>query len=129
MKLRRNSLRIVLLVLYIVSLIPHVAIASLHCEGDPTEHVAMAFESKCDHSSSQPCDYDAAHHNHHNCGEYDEVVQSRSELEEHSIEVVFPLQQLFNSHGLRAPPAIFYNPHTLPALYGYLVVRTSRFIC
>lgn len=129
MSIEEKALRIVLLLLYIVTLIPHVAIASLHCEGDPAQHVAMAFESKCDHNSSQPCDYDSAHHNHHNCGDYDEVVQSRSELEEHAVEAVFPVQQLFDTHGLRAPPITHCETHTLPSLYGYIVVRTSRFIC
>lgn len=122
-------MRTVVLLLYILTLIPHVAMASLHCNGDVAQHVSMVLETKCEHSSSHTCDYDAAHHNHHNCGDYDEVIQTRSEVEEQSVEEVFPLQQLFADHSLRAPPFKSYETHSLPALYGYLLVRTSRFIC
>ncbi len=128
-------MRIITILIYMISLIPHFGIASSLCQSDLSN---SAFEStelshNCSSSDIQSCNFETDHHVHTFCTDSsgDSLRPSNeTEISFEVTEVKSPFEALFRALSLRAPPVQYiYATHTLPALYGHTLVKTTQFLC
>lgn len=131
-------MRLVVLLLYMISIIPLPGISTTLCVsgGDVAFeglHIPEAtLHSECSHEIDISCDFTESHHSHGDCYDYENAqVRERSKTFKAPVAIIErPLfEQLFAEAPFRAPPAVSYEHHELPFPIRLRIVETTVFRC
>ncbi len=135
----RFMLRVLVLLLYILSIIPSSAFGTTLClSGGEIAfeglHVPSASINKaCTHSADTSCNVGVSHHSHSSCYDVDDTPinsDARTYKVSSALPVINSFDKLFADAPFRAPPSVeLYEKHLLPPLYGLSIISTFRFTC
>jgi len=126
-------MRFILLLVYILTLIPHPELATKLCISDGE----LVYEGIHLPQSSDQCGTDgscdtASNHSHDHCLDVDEKpipVSANFVFPSSPAEMPHSLESIFAIAPFRAPPAVFVDPFNLPFRIGLILKNTAVILC